>query len=130
MSTAVVQKQHEEVLPIDLTSPSGGKSTGDYTQLYIRCLELIDERDNPVELEEMLHARVNAVFPIIYCTNNKDIFDDSNWAPCILRKVRKDQYEVLDWHETDKVDKDLDWGGDNGLLASWRCIINIPPWNL
>jgi hypothetical protein len=119
MSTAVVQKQNEEVLPIDLTSPSGGKSAGDYTQPYIRWLELIDEHDNLVELEEMLHARVSSVFPIIYCTNNKDIFDDSNWAPCILRKVRKEGYEVLDWHEMDKVDKDLDWGGADDLLALW-----------
>jgi hypothetical protein len=79
MLTVVVQKQNEEVLPIDLTSPSGGKSARDYTQPYIRWLELIDEHDNPVELEEILHARVNSVFPIIYCTNNKDIFDDSNW---------------------------------------------------
>ena len=93
---------------IDLTSPSGGKSAGDYTQSYICWLEWIDEHDNSVELEEMLHARVNSVFPIIYCTNNKDIFDDSNWAPCILRKVRQEQYEVLDQHEMDKVDKDLD----------------------
>jgi hypothetical protein len=78
MSTAVVQKQNEEVVPIDLTSPTGGKSARDYTQPYIRWLELIDEHDNPVELEEMLHARVNSVFPIIYCTNNKDICDDLN----------------------------------------------------
>jgi hypothetical protein len=41
ISTAVVQKQNEEVVPIDLTSPSGGKSSGDYTQPYIRWLELI-----------------------------------------------------------------------------------------
>jgi hypothetical protein len=126
MSTVVVQKQNEEVLPNDLTSPSGGKSAGDYTQPYICWLELIDENDNPVELEEMLHARVNSVFPIIYCTNNKDIFDDSNWAPCILRKVCKEQYKVLDWHEMDKVDKDHDWGGDDGLLASWSMYYNYP----
>jgi hypothetical protein len=74
----------------------------------------------------MLHARVNSVFPIIYCTNNKDIFDDLNWAPCILRKVHKDQYKVLDQHEMDKVDKDLDWGGDDGLSASWSMYYKYP----
>ncbi len=56
LSTAVVQKQNEEVVPNDLTSPSEGKSARDYTQPYIRWLELIDECDNPVELEEMMHA--------------------------------------------------------------------------
>ncbi len=65
MSTTVVQKQNEEVVSVDLTSPSGGKFAGDYTQPYIRWLELIDEHDNPVELEEMLHAKNNSVFPII-----------------------------------------------------------------
>jgi hypothetical protein len=91
MATAVLQKQNEEVLPVDFTSPSGGKTAGDDTPPYIRWLELIDECDNPVELDKMLHARVNSVFLIIYCTNNKDIFEDSNWAPCILRKVYKEQ---------------------------------------
>ncbi len=126
MSTAVVQKQNEESVPIDLNSPSGGKSAGDYTQPYICWIELIDESDNPVKLEEMLHAKVNSVFPIIYCTNNKNIFDDSNWAPCILRNVRKEQYEVLDWHETDKVDEDLDWGGDDGLSSLWSMYYKYP----
>jgi hypothetical protein len=126
VSTAVEKKQNEEVLPIDLTSPSGGKSAGDYTQPYIRWLELIDECDIPVELEEMLHARVNSVFPIIYCTNNKNIFYDSNWAPCILRKEGKEQYKVLNWHEMDKVDKDLDCGGDDSLLALWNMYYKYP----
>jgi hypothetical protein len=66
------------------------------------------------------------VFPIIYCTNNKDIFDDSNWAPCILRKVCKEQYKVLDRHEMDKVDEDLDWGGDDGLSSLWSMYYKYP----
>jgi hypothetical protein len=70
--------------------------------------------------------QVNSVFPIIYCTNNRDIFDDSNWAPCILRKVRKIQYKVLDRHEMDKVDEDLDWGGDDGLLSLWSMYYKYP----
>jgi hypothetical protein len=78
-------------------------------------------------LKEMLHARVNSVFPIIYCTNNKDIFDETYWASCILREVHKEQYEVLDRHEMDKVDKDLDWGGDDGLLALWSMYYKYPP---
>jgi hypothetical protein len=47
-------------------------------------------------------------------------------APCILRKVHKEQYKVLDWHETDKVDEDLDWGGDDGLSSSWSMYYKYP----
>ncbi len=92
---------------------------------YVRWLELIDEHADPVNLNEMSRARVNSVFPIIYCTNNKNITDDSNWAPCILRKVLKKEYEVLDGQEQDKIE-DLDWGGDDGFSASWSMYYEYP----
>jgi hypothetical protein len=59
------------------------------------------------------------MFPIIYNINNKDITDDDNWAPCILIKVRKDQYEVLDVNGDLKVDEDIEWEGDDGLSSTW-----------
>ncbi len=40
--------------------------------------------------------------------------------------MRKEQYKVLDWHETDKVDEDLDWGGDDGLLSLWSMYYKYP----
>ncbi len=104
---------------VDISSPSEGKVAGEDTSPYVCWLELIEERDDPVDLDEISHAHVNSVFPIIYCTNNKNIMNDANWAPCILRKVRKEQYEVLDRQKQDKIDKDLDWGGDDGHSASW-----------
>jgi hypothetical protein len=110
----------------EISSPSEGKQAGEDTSPYVCWLELIEEHDDPVDLGEMSHERVNSVFPIIYCTNNKNITDDANWAPCILRKVRKEQYEVLDRQEQDKIDKDLDWGGDDGLLASWSMYYKYP----
>jgi hypothetical protein len=51
--------------------------------------------------------------------NNKDISDAANWAPCILRKVRKDVFEILDTNEADKVGEDLDWNGEDGLANDW-----------
>ncbi len=111
---------------VDISSPSEGKVAGEDTSPYVRWLELIEEHDDPVDLNEMSHAHVNSVFPIIYCTNNKNITDDANWAPCILRKVCKEQYKVLDRQEQDKIDKVLDWGGDNGLLASWSIYYKYP----
>ena len=68
----------------------------------------------------MKSASINSVFPIIYNINNKDILDIANWAPCILRKVHKQQFEILDRNEQDKVDEDLDWDGNDGLLSSWE----------
>jgi hypothetical protein len=66
--------------------PIDGTKTDDIP-IYIFWLELIDQQNDPVKLDKMLHSRVNSVFPIIYCVNSKDISDNSNWAPCILRKI-------------------------------------------
>ena len=110
----------------DIASPSEGKNRDEReVTSSTRWLEMMDNRDR-LELEEIAHARVNSVFPIIYCTNNKDINDIANWAPCILRKVRKEQYEVLDQHEQDQLEDDLPWGGDDGLSASWSMYYKYP----
>jgi len=109
----------------DITSPSEGKNRDEREVPSTRWLEMMDNHDR-LELEEIAHARVNSVFPIIYCTNNKDINDIANWAPCISRKVRKEQYEVLDQHEQDQLEEDLPWGGDDGLSASWSMYYKYP----
>jgi hypothetical protein len=66
------------------------------------------------------------MFPIIYSINNKGITDDDNWAPCILIRVRKDQYEVLDVNGDLKVDEDIEWEGDDGLLSTWTMYHKYP----
>ncbi len=43
-----------------------------------------------------------------------------------MRKVRKNQFEVLDMHEMDKVDEDIDWGSNNGLSALWSLYYKDP----
>jgi hypothetical protein len=70
------------------------------------------------------------MFPIIYCINNTDITDDDNWAPCILNKVRKDQYEVMDVNGNLKVDKDMEWEGDDGLSTTWTMYHKYPSTSL
>lgn len=120
------QDSSDAVVAIDFPSPGVGKQKDGGTAPFMRWIELIAERDGPVELDEIHHASVNSVFPIVYCINNKDILDDRNWKPCILRKVRKEQYELLDEQENDKVDEDLDWGGDEGLSASWSMYYKFP----
>ena len=85
------------------------KTSGD-DPTYNHWIDLIGEHAGPITLTEVTRAQENAIFPIIYCINNKDVNNDDNWAPCILRKIRKEQYEVLDTNEHDKLEEDLDWG--------------------
>jgi len=111
LANAVLLTETKEVLPVDppvdITSPikGRGETTGDKilgnTTPYVHWLELIDQQQHPVQLQHMLSANLIFAFQIIYCycINNKDISDDSNWAPCILRKIRKEQYEVLDMYD-------------------------------
>jgi len=66
------------------------------------------------------------MFPIIYNTNNKGITDKNNWAPCILIKRRKNQYEVLDVNGDLKVDEDIEWEGDDGLSSTWSMYYKYP----
>ena len=101
-------------------------SNDDLMHPSIRWLELTNERTGPITLDEMRCAPINSVFPIIYNTNNKDITDINNWAPCILRKIRKQQFEILDHNEQDKVDEDLDWDGDDVLSESWDIYYKNP----
>jgi hypothetical protein len=46
-------------------------------------------------MEELMQNLIGTVFPIIQCINNKDVTNPDNWEPCILKKERKDTYEVL-----------------------------------
>jgi ribosomal protein S17 len=84
-------------------------------------MQLLAERDpqEPVDLKELKSARFGSVFPIIRCINNKDITNTENWASCILKKVRKETWEVLNVHQNEKVEDDLDLVGDDGLNNTW-----------
>jgi hypothetical protein len=68
----------------------------------LELYEKQDGPDQPVSLPKIQKAKLCAMFLIVYNINNKDITDDDNWAPCILIKVRKDQYEVLDVNRASK----------------------------
>jgi hypothetical protein len=80
-------------------------------------MQLISEHDpqKPVNLTELKSARIRSVFPIIWCIINKDITSPENWESCILKKVQKETWEVLNVHQKDKVEDDLDSEGDDSL---------------
>jgi len=71
-----------------------------------RWIELIEKRCNDyhfpeVELKHIITGRIGESFPIIRCIDNKDICDPNNWRACILKKIRTEQYELLDTDERD-----------------------------
>jgi len=121
LGTAIIGNRMENSGALDLTtSPTKGK-TCDIDVTKVIWMQLIAERDplKPVDLSELKSARIRSVFPIVRCINNKDITNVANWEPCILVKVRKETWEVLNVHQTEKVEDDLDLEGDDGLKNTW-----------
>jgi hypothetical protein len=107
------------------------KSSGDEPP-YNRWLELIDKRrakNKPsLELSEVSRARVNTLFPIVYCTDHHNQFDNNHyWHPCILKKVGRELYEVLDANEDLKlVKEELEFTGEEGLRYLWGLVYKHP----
>ncbi len=66
-----------------------------------------------------MQNKVGTRFPIVECIKNKDMRNPDNWEPCILKKVRKETYEVLSNHDNGKVEGDLVWGRDDVLHRAW-----------
>jgi hypothetical protein len=52
--------------------------------------------------------------------------DDANFEPCILVKVRNDQFEVMDVNDDTKLEDDLDWKGDDELENNWNMYCKYP----
>ena len=61
---------HDHVEEEEITIPSNGKIGEDREIPSSRWLDMIKDREDHLELEEIARTRVNTVFPIIYCTNN------------------------------------------------------------
>jgi len=132
LNVAVLSRSAEKPSTPPTTPPNdiaGQSKSTDGKNISNRWLEVYFERDGPdrpVSLLEIQKVMLHAMFPIIYNTNNKDITDNDNWAPCILIKVRKDQYEVLDVNGDLKVDEDIEWEGDDGLSTTWSMYHKYP----
>jgi hypothetical protein len=114
--------------PSLVETPPGWKTVGD-VESSTCWMELINNHENPVTMEELIQAKLKTLFPIIRHINNKDITNPENWQPCILMKVCKESYEVLNIHKEDKVEDDLDWGGDDGLKNNWTLYYKYPEQN-
>jgi hypothetical protein len=115
-----------EVNSVSSTCPSPRSPNKSTTRTPIRWLQLINECDTPVNLQKILQSQVNSIFPIIYCTTPNNIDDKSNWAPCILKKIQQDQYEVFDKHETFNISQVLFWDGNEGPCNLWSTFFKYP----
>ena len=106
----------------------GGKGKADELDISpIRWMELLKERNGQdVRLTDLVKSRIGSSFPIIRCINTKDICAVENWKGCILRKIMKETWEVLDMNERDKVDEDLELNGDDGLNNNWGMYFKTP----
>jgi hypothetical protein len=104
-------------IPVRASSPGSVGGAGP----NIRWMETLRENFHfpEISLKHIISGRLGTLFPIICCINNKDISNEDNWKACILKKIRKDQFELLDQHERDKVDEDIELEGDDGLRNSW-----------
>jgi hypothetical protein len=105
-----------------------GKSGGvdDVTSPWEDLLE--GSRDTA--LSQLATARIGTCFAIMHCINNSDIMNPSNFEPAILKKVGKHTFEVLDVHQRDKVEDDLEMNGnkedDNGLRDTFGLYYKSP----
>mgnify|MGYP000990710496 FL=1 len=100
------------------------------TDVNNNWLELYSEREEPVTLKEIIRGRPGGPkgkrYPIVRCFNTKDMTDDANFEPCILVKVRNDQFEVMDVNDDAKLEDDLSWKGDDGLENNWGMYYKYP----
>jgi hypothetical protein len=107
------------------------KCYGDEPQ-FNRWIELINEcktkNKAPLQLSEITRARVDTPFPIIYCTDpDKEFNNDKDWKPCVLKKIGRELYEVLDANKEPFVIKEeIEYDGDDGLSSLWGSAIKYP----
>jgi hypothetical protein len=88
------------------------------------------EGSRDTALSQVAMARIGTCFAIMCCINNSDIMNPSNFEPAILKKVGKHTFEVLDVHQRDKVEDDLEMNGnkegDNGLRDTFGLYYKSP----
>ncbi len=125
LGNAVIGNRIEKSGALDDITPSKKGPTGkscDIDLSSVCWMQLILECDpqKPDDLTELKKAQIGLVFPIVCCINNKDIISTENWESCILKKVQKETCDVLNVHQNDIVEDDLDLEGDDDLKNTWR----------
>ena len=99
---------------------------------YNCWIALIDERKAKnkahLQLSEIACARVDTPFPIVYCTDpNNEFNNDKDWEPCVLKKIGRELYEVLDANKDPFfLKEEVEYHGDDGLSSLWGSAFKYP----
>ena len=103
-------------LPQKRKSPEYDKSSSGS-----RWLELVNERaPRPPTNEDMVKACIGDEFACVTNLDQKSMMDKSQWRRCVLRKVKKDLWEVLDESATELLKEVPDIvGEDEGVSKEW-----------
>ena len=75
--------------------------------------ELVEGRPMPVQKTEIAQARVHDEFAVESCG-----VEDERWSRIILRKIRKDKWEILDETGTEVLNTAVDTA-DAGPIVEW-----------
>ncbi|KAL3803498.1 hypothetical protein HJC23_014046 [Cyclotella cryptica] len=74
----------------------------------------------PPTNEDMLKAQIGEEFACVTNIDQKSMMDKSQWCRCVLRKVKKDLWEVLDESATELIKEVPDIvGEDEGVSKEW-----------
>ena len=103
----------------------GGVKNNDGRPIVNRWLRLYQERGGDIELDDLRSARIGTEFPILYCTNNKDINDDANFDPVILKKTGERNFDLNNAEGGFTIDQ-LELGGDDGIENGWSTYYKSP----
>ncbi|KAL3783884.1 hypothetical protein HJC23_007989 [Cyclotella cryptica] len=84
-------------------------------------MELVNERKpRPPTNEDMLKAQIGDEFACVTNLDQKSMMDKSQWRRCVVRKVKKDLWEVLDESAMELLKEVLDIvGEDEGVSKEW-----------
>jgi hypothetical protein len=92
-----------------------------------KWMQLVDElNDNKFDQESLKLAGIRDLFPCEYCPGkNPDPSKEESWRRCVLRKVEKHLWEVMDVTATE-VYEVVEDDEDSGPIAEWNMYYRRP----
>jgi translation initiation factor IF-1 len=76
-------------------------------------------------IDTVTRMKLNSLLPCVYCADDRDFNDRTKWRRAILRRVRKEMWEVFDEYQQDVIEE-ITMSGDNGLLEGWGLYYKFP----
>lgn len=76
-------------------------------------------------IDEIVAMKNNDLLPCVYCVNEHDFDKRENWRRAILRRARRDLWEVFNEYQTDVIEEISNYG-DDGLVDGWDIYYKFP----